>query len=79
MSGTQFAMISDWMTNGNIHDFMKVRPDANRLELVGFCLTTPASSSLTVGYLIQLGDVAKGLIYIHSQGMIHGDLKGVCI
>ena len=54
MSGTQFAMISDWMTNGNIHDFMKVRPDANRLELVGFSLslTTHASSSLTIGYLI---------------------------
>ena len=25
----------------------------------------------------QLAGVAKGLIYIHSQGMIHGDLKGV--
>ena len=22
--------------------------------------------------------VARGLIYIHSEGMIHGDLKGVC-
>jgi hypothetical protein len=40
-------------------------------------LTIFASRSLTVGYLIQLGDVARGLIYIHSQGMIHGDLKGV--
>ena len=29
-------------------------------------------------WLIQLGGVARGLIYIHSQGMIHGDLKGVC-
>jgi len=26
---------------------------------------------------LQLIGVAKGLIYIHSQGMIHGDLKGV--
>jgi hypothetical protein len=41
-------------------------------------LTTLASRSLMIGYLLQLGDVAKGLIYIHSQGMIHGDLKGVC-
>ena len=32
---------------------------------------------LTIGQLIQLGDVASGLIYIHSQEMIHGDLKGV--
>ena len=28
--------------------------------------------------LLQLSDVARGLIYMHNQGMIHGDLKGVC-
>ena len=27
----------------------------------------------------QLSDVARGLIYMHDQGMIHGDLKGVCL
>jgi len=36
MSENQFAMISDWMVNGNINEFVKERPDANRLELVGF-------------------------------------------
>jgi hypothetical protein len=41
-------------------------------------LTTLASRLLMIGYLIQLRDVTRGLIYIHSQGMIHGDLKGVC-
>jgi len=34
MSETRFTMVSDWMANGNINDFMKVHPDANRLELV---------------------------------------------
>ena len=29
------------------------------------------------GKKLQLAGVAKGLIYIHSQGMIHGNLKGV--
>ena len=38
VSENQFAMISDWMANGNINDFMKAHPDANRLELVGFSL-----------------------------------------
>ena len=35
MSEGQFAMISDWMVNGNINDFIKKRPDTNRTRLVG--------------------------------------------
>ena len=38
MSKTQFATVSDWMVNGNIHDFVKAHPDVNRLELVQFSL-----------------------------------------
>ena len=30
----RFAMVSEWMTNGNINQFVKARPDANRFELV---------------------------------------------
>ena len=26
----------------------------------------------------QLSDVAKGLCYLHSCNVVHGDLKGVC-
>lgn len=36
MSGTQFAMVSKWMPNGNIDQYVKTRPDANRFELVSF-------------------------------------------
>ena len=38
MSGAQFAMVSDWMANGNINEFVKANSDANRLELVGFSI-----------------------------------------
>ena len=34
MSETQFAMVSDWMGNGNINDYVKTHPEANRLKLV---------------------------------------------
>lgn len=44
MSEAQFAMISDWMGNGNINDFVKAHPDANRLELVGCSFNVPLSS-----------------------------------
>ena len=36
MTGTQFAMASEWMTNGNIVEFVEANPDANRFQLVGF-------------------------------------------
>ncbi|KAF9642586.1 kinase-like protein [Thelephora ganbajun] len=59
MTNNRFAMMSGWMTNGNINQFVTAHPDANRFEL--------------------LGGVAKGLIHVHSQGMVHGDLKGANI
>ena len=53
MSDTQFAMVSEWMVNGNINQFVKAHLDANWLELVGssiliWSLTIFASSSLMV-------------------------------
>ena len=44
MSETRFAMISNWMVNGNINRFMKENPDANRLELVGVLFMASPSS-----------------------------------
>ena len=43
MTGAEFAMVSEWMVNGNINDFVKANPDANRLELVRF----PSNFSLS--------------------------------
>ena len=34
MTGTEFAMISEWMKNGNIKEFTAAHQDANRFELV---------------------------------------------
>ena len=35
MGEHRFAMISEWMDNGNINNYVKVHKDANRFELVG--------------------------------------------
>lgn len=32
----QFAMVSDWMENGNANEYVKANPDVDRLGLVGF-------------------------------------------
>jgi len=35
-----FAMVSEWMVNGSIVEFVKAHGDANRFELVGSCSHT---------------------------------------
>jgi len=41
VSENQFAMISDWMTNGNVNETVKAYPDANKLELVSCSFRVP--------------------------------------
>ena len=35
-SHLKFAMVSEWMANGSINQFVKAHRDANRFKLVGF-------------------------------------------
>ena len=39
MSDNQFMMVSEWMADGNITQFIKTHRDVNRFKLVGFCST----------------------------------------
>jgi len=48
MSETQFAMVSEWMPNGNIKQYVKTHPDENRFELVSL-MSNSLPSSLTTG------------------------------
>ena len=34
MTETKFVMVSDWMVNGNLNEFVEANPDADRLKLV---------------------------------------------
>ena len=78
MTENEFAMISEWMPNGNINGFVAVHQDANRFELVSPSFELPSSPlSLTIIRFPQLAGVARGLDYMHSMGVVHGALKGV--
>ena len=76
VSEGQFVMVSKWMSNGNINQFVKAHPEVHRLKLVRPPLSTPLPSFRQLK-IVQLMGVAKGLIYLHLNGMAHGDLKGV--
>jgi len=79
MVDMHFAMVSEWMVNGSINQFIISHRDVNRFELVGFSFLSQPHSLLMATLLVQLQDVSKGLIYMHRQEMIHGDLKGVSL
>jgi len=38
MAKDRFVMVSEWMVKGNINEFVKAEPSADRLELVCFYL-----------------------------------------
>ena len=78
MTESRFVMVSGWMDNGNINEFVKTDPNADRLGLVRSLFGPYPRLPLTTTRTLQLGDVTKGLIYMHDEGMVHGDLKGVC-
>lgn len=57
--GSELFMVSEWMGNGNIKQYLKQYPHVNRHPL--------------------LLDIARGVAYLHSMNVVHGDLKGVNI
>jgi len=76
MTETRFVMVSEWMEKGNVNEFAKANIKADRLGLVCFFFRS-GLSSLTITRLLQLRDVTRGLIFVHDQGIIHGNLEGV--
>lgn len=45
LAGLRFAMVSEWMEDGNINDFIQKNPNVNRTELV--CTSPGLYGSLT--------------------------------
>lgn len=70
----EFCVVSPWMPDGDLSQHLSRHPAANR----------PLIVSIHVAYLRQHAEsvpkmigVANGLSYLHSNDVIHGDLKGV--
>jgi len=52
MVDKHFAMVSEWMVNGSINQFIMVHRDVNRFELVGFSFLSQLHSLLTATLLL---------------------------
>ena len=59
-SNNQFAMVSEWMTNGNISEFVRSHREANRFKLVG---------PLFLPYIVPVID---GIIFDSSETSLEG-------
>jgi len=70
---TPFQLISEWMPNGDLIEYIKKHSTADRLRLV--CV--PAVVFDLCLFSHQLSDVATGLHFLHSLNVVHGNLKGV--
>ena len=58
MGDSQFAMVSEWMVNGNINEFVKANRDVNRFDLVGFyfhCKSHPSPITPSDSSKMSLG------------------------
>ena len=62
------------MDNGNINDFIKNHREVNRIQLVSYHISIYEGR---YDLFLKLIDAARGLEYLHSQNVAHGDLKGV--
>ena len=67
-------LVSEWMPGGELRQYLMKYPDADRINLVG---SNPTHFHMTPHFRSQLLGVAEGLAYLHSCGVVHGDLKGV--
>lgn len=72
-SPRSFRIVSDWMQNGNVMEYIRSNPEVDRLQLVS-SLVDPVLAILND---FQLSGAISGVAYLHGLGVIHGDLKGV--
>ena len=74
---SQLFLVSPYMKNGTIAQWRKT---ANPSTLkIGERVRLSNLQPLMILTFLQMLEVAQGIQYIHSEGVVHGDLRGVMI
>ena len=68
-------IVTPLMNNGNVRTYIQNHPDCDRLTMV--CTDFYLFSELMTDLRDQLHHISLGIVYLHSQNIIHGDLKAV--
>jgi serine/threonine protein kinase len=68
-------IVMPFLRNGNARDYVYNHPDCDRIAIV----RRTYSQAMCLRYLpvFQLHHVSLGLVYLHNNNVMHGDLKAV--
>jgi len=71
----RFVLVSPWMSEGDLLDYLRKFPNANRVSIVRAHVIH--AGELLLSLAPEMIGVADGLSYLHSNDIVHGSLKGV--
>jgi len=67
MTETEFSMVSEWMSNGNVNQFVATHQDAKRFELVTFPLKLLHSSPVADNYTVPIAERCRKGFDLYAQ------------
>lgn len=73
---SDFCLVFPWYHNGNIMDYTRKNPNANRYDLASTFRVKARSQSL-LGSHEQLSGAVNGLLFLHGNRLVHGALRPV--
>ena len=71
------SFVFDWMENGTLRQYMKNNHQVDKSSVVCVCISP--FQYCADAFPQQAIEIAKGLEYLHSNGVVHSDLKSVSL